>query len=83
MSKKNQSSNQILLTIAKIVIFALCISLAYLVLKPVLAIILGIGFWVIRVVVIIAVCLLVLHLLLRLIFKVDLVYLLFGLRWPK
>lgn len=83
MSTKNQSTNRLVLTIVKIVVFALCIYLAFLILRPLLAIILGIGFWIIKVAVIIAVCLLVVHILLRLIFKIDLVSLIFGVRWPK
>lgn len=83
MNTKNRSSNPILITIAKVVIFALCICLAYLILRPLLGIILGISFWIIRVVVIVAVALLVLVLLLRLIFKIDILYRIFGIRWPK
>jgi|GEM_PF-2052905 len=83
MSTKSPSSKNILWIIAKILIFILCIYLAYLVLKPLLGIILSIGFWIIKVAVVVFISLLVLHLLLRIIFKIDLLEIIFGVRWPK
>lgn len=83
MSTKSPSSKNILWIIAKVLIFMLCLYLAYLVLKPLLGIILSIGFWIIKVAVVVFISLLVLHLLLRIIFKIDLLEIIFGVRWPK
>lgn len=83
MSTVNQSSRSILSVIVRIFVFLLALYLAYIILRPLLSILLGIGFWVIKVFVFIAVALLVIHLFLKLLFGVDLFYSVFGRRsWP-
>lgn len=83
MSNVNQSSRSILSVIVRIFVFLLALYLAYIILRPLLSILLGIGFWVIKVFVFIAVALLVIHLFLKLLFGVDLFYSVFGRRsWP-
>ena len=82
MSTTNQSSRSILSVIIRIFIFLIALYLAYIILRPLLSVLLGIGFWVIKVFVFIAVALLVIHLFLKLIFRIDLFYTVFGKSWP-
>jgi len=72
MNTKGQSSPSIWSTIFKVLIFILALYLAYLILRPLLSLLLGIGFWFIKVIVFIAVAFIVIHLFLKIIFHIDL-----------
>ena len=80
---KNPKNNGIWINIAKILIFILALYLAYLVLRPLLSIVLGLSFWIIKLAIFLTVAFLVIHLFLKLIFRIDLIYLIFGRSWPK
>lgn len=83
MSANYRTSGSIWLTLAKILIFFIALFLAYLILKPLLNVLLGISFWIFKVLVFIGAGFLVIHLFLKIIFDIDLIYLIFGRRWPK
>lgn len=72
MKTIRQPSSNFWSTVVKVVIFCLALYLAFLILRPVLSFLLGIGFWVLKVLVFVTVALLVVHLFLRLIFNIDL-----------
>lgn len=65
-------SKEFWLAVLKIILFLGALYLSYLILKPLLFFLLGIGFWLLRILIYIAVAILVVHLFLRLIFKVNL-----------
>lgn len=81
MSPTNKTSHPIWSTLLRFFVFIVALYLAYLILKPLLTILLGIGFWVIKFIVFIAVTVLVIHIFLKLIFKVDLLHSVFGRSW--
>jgi len=83
MSTKRQSSNSIWSTLVRILIFIIALYLAYIILKPLLSLLLGIGFWLIKILVFIAAAFLVVHLFLKLIFQVDLLQIVFGRSWRR
>jgi len=83
MGANNRTSGTIWLTLAKILIFFIALFLAYLILKPLLSVLLSLGFWVFKVIVFIGAGLIIIHLFLKIIFDIDLIYLIFGRRWPR
>lgn len=80
MGTSRQPSYSFWYTLAKILIFLVALYLAYLILRPLLSVLLGIGFWVIKVLVSLTVAFLIVHLFLKLIFDIDLFHKLFGRR---
>ncbi len=68
----NQSKHGIWSNILRLLIFLVALYFAYRILKPLLIVLLGISFWIIKVIVFIAAALLVVHLSLKLIFGIDL-----------
>ncbi|NLL52538.1 MAG: hypothetical protein GX248_07540 [Peptococcaceae bacterium] len=72
MTTSRKSTPSILSLIIKLVLFIAALYVSYRILKPLLSIILGISFWVIKLLVFIAVGLLIVHLFLKLIFGIDL-----------
>ena len=72
MTTSRKSTQSILSLIIKLVLFIAALYVSYRILKPLLSIILGISFWVIKLLVFIAVGLLIVHLFLKLIFGIDL-----------
>ncbi|NLM21360.1 MAG: hypothetical protein GX207_06380 [Peptococcaceae bacterium] len=72
MTTSPNSTQSILSIVIKLVIFIAALYVSYRVLKPLLSIILGISFWIIKLLVFIAVGLLLVHLFLKLIFGIDL-----------
>ena len=80
MSTRRQVSNGFWSTLAKILIFIIALYIAYFILKPLLSVLLGVGFWVIKIIVFLTVALLV-HLFLKIIFEIDLLRLVFGRNW--
>lgn len=83
MVAKNIKNNPILVNIAKIIIFLLALYLAYLILRPLLSVLLGISFWIIKLVIFLAAGFLVIHLFLKLIFDIDLIQMIFGRNWRR
>lgn len=83
MSTKRQSSNSIWSILVRILIFIIALYLAYIILKPLLGLLLGISFWLIKILVFIAAAFIVVHLFLKLIFQVDLMQALFGRSWRR
>ena len=83
MAAKNKKSNTIWVNIAKIIIFVLALYLAYLILRPLLSVLLGISFWIIKLVIFLAVGFLVIHLFLKIIFDIDLIQMIFGRNWRR
>ncbi|KUO67014.1 MAG: hypothetical protein APF84_17640 [Gracilibacter sp. BRH_c7a] len=82
-TKRNNKYNNIWLNIAKILFFLVALYLAYLILRPLLTVLLGISFWIIKFVIFIAVGFLVIHLFLKLIFAIDLIHMIFGRNWRR
>lgn len=80
---KAPNNNGIWINLAKIFIFIVALYLAYLIIRPLLSVLLGIGFWIIKLAIILTVGFLVIHLFLKLIFGIDLIHMIFGRRWPK
>jgi len=72
MKTGQKSSNSILIAAARIILFGLALYLAYIILKPLLMVLLSVSFWLIKVVVFLAVAVLVIHLFLKIIFGIDL-----------
>lgn len=72
MTTSRKSTPSILSLIIKLVLFIAALYVSYRILKPLLSIILGISFWVIKLLVFIAVALLIVHLFLKIIFGIDL-----------
>lgn len=72
MTTSRKSTQSILSLIIKLVLFIAALYVSYRILKPLLSIILGISFWVIKLLVFIAVALLIVHLFLKIIFGIDL-----------
>jgi len=72
MSNGSGTSKKLLYTFLKVLIFLLAIYVAFLILRPLLIILLGISFWIIKILVFLAVAILVIHLFLRLIFGINL-----------
>jgi len=72
MSRRYRPKSSIWVTALKVIIFLAALYVAYLLLKPLLSVLLGISFWIIKAVVFIAVAVLVIHLFLRIIFGIDL-----------
>ena len=66
MTTSRKSTQSILSLIIKLVLFIAALYVSYRILKPLLSIILGISFWVIKLLVFIAVALLIVHLFLNL-----------------
>ncbi len=83
MGKRRQSTNNVWTTIVKILLFVLALYLAYVILRPLLSILLGIGFWVVKVIVFVTVALIVIHLFLKIIFQVDLFQIILGKSWRR
>lgn len=83
MSTKRQASNKIWSTLVRILIFIIALYLAYIILKPLLSLFLGVGFWLIKILVFIAAAFIVVHLFLKLIFQVDLMRTIFGRSWRR
>lgn len=83
MSKRRQSTNNVWTTVIKILLFILALYLAYVILRPLLSILLGIGFWVVKVMVFLTAALIVIHLFLKMIFQVDLFQIIFGRGWRR
>lgn len=83
MAAKNKKSNTILVNIAKIIIFLLALYLAYLILRPLLSVLLGISFWIIKLIIFLVVGFLVIHLFLKIIFNIDLIQMIFGRNWRR
>ena len=82
-TKRKSKDNNFWMNIAKILIFLIALYLAYLILRPLLAVLLGVSFWIIKLVVFLAVGFLVIHLFLKLIFEIDLIYRIFGRNWQR
>jgi len=68
----NKSQSNLLRTAAKIILFILALYLAYILLKPLLNFLLGISFWLIKIVVFLFAAFLVIHFFLKIIFNIDL-----------
>jgi hypothetical protein len=81
MSTKSKLSNSFWSTLVKILIFFIALYVAYFVLKPLLNVLLGVGFWVIKIIVFLTVTVLVVHFFLKIIFEIDLLRLVFGRNW--
>lgn len=83
MRTRRQPSSNFWSTLVRILIFVIALYVAYLILRPLLTVLLGIGFWVIKILVFITVALLVVHLFLKLIFEIDLIQIVFGRSWKR
>lgn len=83
MNTKRQPSSNIWLTLAKILLFVLALYLAFIILKPLLNFLLGISFWLIKVIVFITTAFLIIHLFLKLIFDIDLFQIIWGRSWRR
>jgi len=68
---KTQSNNPWWIAV-KIVLFILALYLAYIILRPLLNILLGISFWLIKVIVFLLAAVFVIHFFLKIIFNIDL-----------
>lgn len=69
------------MNILKVIAFILGLYLAYIILLPLLNFLLGIGFWIFKILIYIGAALLVFHLLFKLIFGIDFSELILGPRW--
>lgn len=83
MPGKHQSSDNIWLILIKILILVFALYIAFLVLRPLLNVLLGLSFWLIKILVFITVAFFVIHLFLKLLFGIDLINLLLGQRWNR
>ena len=72
MATSGQPNRSILSNIIKVLIFIAAVYIAYKILKPLLIVLLGISFWIVKVVVFVAVAIIIIHLFLKLIFGIDL-----------
>ena len=77
MNTRRAGIRNLWLTLAKIFIFLIALYFAYLILRPLLSILLGVGFLVIKVIVFLTVTLLVIHLFLHLIFGISMLTIVF------
>lgn len=80
---KIKNNDSIWIILLKVLVFLLALYLAYLILRPVLAVLLSFSFWIIKLVIFMAVGFLVVHLFLKLIFDIDLIYMIFGRNWRR
>ncbi|NLI93652.1 MAG: hypothetical protein GX434_16110 [Peptococcaceae bacterium] len=83
MNTRRQPATNIWTLILKIIVFIVALYLAFIILKPLLTFLLGIGFWLIKVIVFIAATFFVIHFSLKLIFQFDLIHMIFGRNWGR
>ncbi|RNC29740.1 MAG: hypothetical protein AWM53_00358 [Candidatus Dichloromethanomonas elyunquensis] len=78
MNTRQQSSSKFWIIIFKVFIFIVALDLAFIILKPLLTFLLGISFWLIKMVVFIAATFFVIYFSLKIIFQFDLIDAIFG-----
>jgi hypothetical protein len=83
MSNKQQPSSSIWTTLFKVLIFIIALYVAFIILRPLLALLLGISFWLIKLIVFIAAAFFVIHFALKIIFQIDLIRMIFGGNWRR
>jgi len=68
----NKSQTNLWWIAAKVVLFILALYLSYIILRPLLNVLIGISFWLIKIVIFFIVAFLVIHFFLKVIFNLDL-----------
>ena len=68
----NKSQTNLWWIAAKVVLFILALYLSYIILRPLLNVLIGISFWLIKMVIFFIVAFLVIHFFLKVIFNLDL-----------